>query len=312
MQRDQNLRKLFRARLPIATIPKEFADRLTKTVLDEVHRLRQAQLSSAHRSGEQENALDLCNAPVVQESLPVKQATGAILLLLFVNVQLVLGLQGCAWPPYKALVAYTVSTPSAFTGTPTVNSQLPKAQAILLTRAARMAHLPPLRPVKPTLPIVVFTPIAPTITEKVTEKVPLPTQLITLARRGFKLREPPPFEQPSRTAITITVPQEQPSAPPAASTPTHEATDLPELVTTPTTSAPNVEATLPPTPPPTSIYTIFEPTLTSTVAPEENPLPTVTSEPTPTPTIFIHPWEPTVNSEPLPATTLPPVDTPTP
>jgi len=41
MQKDKDLHKLFRARLPIAVLPKEFADRLTKAVLNEVAQLHQ-------------------------------------------------------------------------------------------------------------------------------------------------------------------------------------------------------------------------------------------------------------------------------
>ena len=49
MQKDQDLNQLFRARLPIAPLPKDFADRLTKSILDEVANLRQSMLLSTHR-----------------------------------------------------------------------------------------------------------------------------------------------------------------------------------------------------------------------------------------------------------------------
>jgi hypothetical protein len=50
MQKDKELHQLFRARLPIASLPKDFAERLTKAVLDEVSNLRQSVLSSSQRS----------------------------------------------------------------------------------------------------------------------------------------------------------------------------------------------------------------------------------------------------------------------
>ena len=50
MQKDNDLHQLFRARLPIASLPKDFADRLTKAILDEVANLRQSTLLSTHWS----------------------------------------------------------------------------------------------------------------------------------------------------------------------------------------------------------------------------------------------------------------------
>jgi len=50
MQKDKDLHQLFRARLPIASLPKDFADRLTKAILDEVAHLRQSTPLSTHWS----------------------------------------------------------------------------------------------------------------------------------------------------------------------------------------------------------------------------------------------------------------------
>ncbi len=287
MQKDKDLHKLFRARLPIAVLPKEFADRLTKAVLDEVAQLHQATPLAINQAAHQAIDQETLNSPsVTKNQPPFKHTTAILLFFLLLNLQLWPLLQGCSFAPNRALsIELTVNVQSRESAPLKVSSNLPLA--------AKEKHLPPLGPVKPELPMMRWRP-APVTPMPMVSTTQTPN---TLADSPINQQGLPGVEQQPAIITAVTVPREQPSsAQPTGSDPsvqpTPVATENDQSKATATTEAPDSALTLTVTPvmqPQLPTLNIFEPTLTP-VPEQQNPGATATAEPTATPTLFIRPW----------------------
>lgn len=322
MQKEHTYHTLFRARLPIATLPKEFADRLTKSILDEVSRLYQTNaLPHSWSDKPLDDADQLSASSPTKDSSPLKQIT--IILLLLANIYIGLLLQGCtiyqpvlSW--YYALIEKGVGTPE----TGQANLPSPTWPAVAKVKLVwrhdtpvQTSHLPPLTPLKPMLPV---TALGKTLSNPGSK----PSQMHALSalRHGpARLHDPPGIVELSQAAtpipllgitvitttavptITIstalvTLPYEQTSVQELLETtveptaPTEEA-PFPMPSTTPTPKAPLVKPTVTATPYPqqTPVLSIFEPTMTLTPTPEES-IATAIAEATATPTLYIQPW----------------------
>ena len=322
MRNDQDLHQLFRARLPIATLPKEFADRLTKAVLDEVAQLRQEEALTtgcADNYGGEATPFTPITKPAKSSLFPY--TTKAVAFLLLLNFLLWPFLQGCALPTTAtashAFPGTEVHTPanSLATITPAqTGSKQPSnhTAAIILNsqRPERPLRSPPLLPIKPQLPIVEFLP--QTLTSKV--------KLIRMAPPSageelINLHGPPGLAQEIPTVITMTIPYEPQATSqdaPAAPTPLQpeQQPEAPAIATaTPTADILLLKPTGSPTPPvlsPTPILSIFEPTITPNAAvetPTGAATAVSTAAPTALPTICLQPWQ-TSAAEPPGAPTV--------
>lgn len=317
MRNDQELHLLFRARLPIATLPKEFADRLTKAVLDEVAHLRQEPPSIQECPAnylEGSRPFNTLAKPTKPSPLPcTAKAVAFFLLLHFLLWPLV---QGCAFPP-TATAAHALlsihgvgidghrlnATPAQ---TKIKQSATPTATIMLSAHSAgRALRLPPLPPIKPQLPILLFRQRTFVSKSRLTHPA-TPSTEDTL----INLHGPPGVTQESPTAITLTVPYEPQTASQDASPVTPpEPTLLPPespqpespatATATPTANTPLIKPTVTPTAlalSPTPLLSIFEPT-TTPIATGEEPAGVATTVPTATPTICLRPWQ---TNEPTP------------
>lgn len=327
MRNDQDLHQLFRARLPIATLPKEFADRLTKTVLDEVAHLRQAHaLPQGCPDSYLEDSTPLPPLPKPPKSSPLPCATKTVAFLLLLNFLLWPFVQGCAFPT-------TVTAPQALPSTrlARIDSQLSTIRsdqtgskqssnhtAVTIVGAqntGRALWLPPLLPLKPQLPIVQFQ-----------QRVFMSkSRLIRLATPNsaealINLHGPPSMMQEISTTITLTVSygsqntsQDTPPATPPEPTPA--ATEQQPESTAAATATPTADILLlkptvpasPPAPSPTPILSIFEPT-TTPISTVEAPTGAATETPTAMPTICLQPWQ-TNEAEPTSVPTASPAPT---
>lgn len=316
MQKENTYHKLFRAHLPVATLPKEFADRLTKSVLDEVNRLYQAPILPLSWPGEQtDNPDPLLIASQTEEAPPLKQPTITLLLLLLVNIHVGLLLQGCTFYQPVTSWYYSVFDQAGAGVLGTGEDDLPAPKTLAAAKVelvwgsnvpqARTLHLPPLEPLKPKLPVVALGEDLLVINSKPS----LPQALGTLHRSPARLHDPPTTvitatamttAMTTNTAlIIIRMPDEQQQTDqqlisatavgpaPAILTSTTEESALPR----PTTQAP-VEKPTPTAIPDllqTPVLSIFEPTMTFTPA-IEAPTATTIAEATATPTMYVHPW----------------------
>jgi len=319
MQKDQDLHKLFRARLPVAVIPKEFADRLTKAVLDEVAQLHQATPLAINRVDHPlTDARSVDASPMVKGQSPFTHSGAALLFFLLLNLPLWPLLQGCTFNPHSTLsIHLTVSRQS--TQPRKVSATLPEAvaRANRLPHLAAATHYPPLGPVKPQLPS--FRKQAPPrVLVPTIASTPTPTS--TIEDSFVNQHGPPEVEQQPASITAVTVPHEQP---PSANAVTTEATatEATAAVTPAPTDEPSppiatTSAEVPPGEPTatstptvlqqTPTLNIFEPTNTPTPEPT-GPIATATSEPIATPTIYIRPWQTSV-----PDLTVPPTSEATP
>lgn len=322
MRNDQDLHQLFRARLPIATLPKEFADRLTKAVLDEVAQLHQI---DTLRTGCTNSYLEEAT-PFTPVTKPAKSSlfpctTKAIAFLLLLNFLLWPFLQGCTLPTTatasQPLPLTELHIPANLLATITPAQAISKqpanhTAAIILNaqRTERPLRSPPLLPIKPQLPIVEFLP------QRLTSKVRLIH--MTPPNTGEELTTlhgPPGMAHDIPTVITMTMPYEPQSTTqddPAAPTPlpSEQQPEPPAIATaTPTADILLLKPTGSPTLPAlssTPVLSIFEPTATPSAA-VETPIGATTAAPTamPTamPTICLQPWQ-TSAAEPPSAPTV--------
>lgn len=310
MRNDQELYQLFRARLPIATLPKDFADRLTKAVLEEVAQLRQEQpLTKACPDSELEDATPFNTLTIPKKIAPLPCSSKTIAIFLLLNFLLWPLMQGCTFPitgsapqPLGATDSHTISNPLAYPAiSQPVRKQLvmPHNSALYSRRyGAQSEHLPPLLPIQPQLPIVQLHPRTFVSKPRLTLIATPSTDEVLINIHG-----PPGVTPTIASAMTITMPYESPTAtqdtgPDTPPEPTPIPPEQP-LIESPTTATPTldvliVKPTAPATIPtlaPTPILSIFEPTATPGAAHEE---PTGATPVTPTaiPTICILPWHP--------------------
>lgn len=324
MRNDQELHQLFRARLPIATLPKEFADRLTKAVLDEVAHLRQEHpLTQGCPDSYLEGSTPL--PPLTKptkSSLPCVTKTVTFLLLL--HFLLWPFIQGCALPTTVATAQALPSTPLDSTDSQLstkradqAGSQQPSdhtAATILGAQSrGRALRPPPLLLIKPQLPIVQFQQHVFVSKSKLTRLATPNTDAALINLHG-----PPGMVQEISTTITLTVPyepqrtsQDTPSATPPEPTPAtteqqHEPTAV--ATATPTADILLLKPTASPTTPALSpTLSVFEPTSTPILTVEE-PTGAATEAPTAMPTICLQPWQ-TSEAEPTSAPTVIPAPT---
>lgn len=310
MRNDQELHQLFRARLPIATLPKEFADRLTKAVLDEVGNLRQTHpITQGCSTRPVEGAAAYTPLSKPNKSAPLSRTAKTVIFFLLLNFLCLPFLQGCTLPlqvqstPIMELAESQRQSwqPRSIGGNATLLLVYPAVILSGVPRIKRASSLPPLPPITPQLPILQFwhrmllsnaklvlslTPSADgvvntagpltttqSMTVFITMTVPYEPQLAS--------QEAPPDKQFAPTAV-------DPVQPILTATPTADLlVDLPitKLTTTPTTAAP--------------ILSIFEPTPTPNTLGEE-PTGAATAVPTAIPTICLEPWQ---TGEPAPTNT---------
>lgn len=326
MRNDQELYQLFRARLPIATLPKDFADRLTKAVLDEVAQLRQEQsLTKTCPDSGLENSTSVNTLAIPQKPAPLPCSSKVIAIFLLLPLLLWPLMQGCTFPntgrasqPLVSIDAHEISNALVQPTTSLPASQqlaTPKDTPLYSRRsAAQPWRLPPLLPIQPQLPIVQIRPRAFVSKPKLT-LIATPSSNEQL----INLHGPPGITQTISTAVTITMPYEpqtatQDTAPDTSPEPTPIPPEQPQIEL-PATATPTLDISLiKPTAPapiltlaPTAILSIFEPTATPGSTYEE-PTGAAPDTPTVVPTICILPWQP---SEPTPTSAPTAEETPT-
>jgi hypothetical protein len=136
MQKENIYHKLFRARLPVVTLPQDFADRLTKSVLDEVTRLYQANLLPLDWESEQVEDSNPLNAPSSSEgSSALTQTTITLFLLLLINLSVGLLLPGCMFNQPAAL-GHTSFSQEEAGASATGKVDLPVQQTLALAGAS--------------------------------------------------------------------------------------------------------------------------------------------------------------------------------
>ncbi|MBX3014508.1 MAG: hypothetical protein KF832_23520 [Caldilineaceae bacterium] len=312
--------------MPIATLPQEFADRLTQAVLDEVKRLHQANPSSTQAAdeatGNAKPQQPMRTEELAKPQLSTAKTTATLLFWLWLSFALLPGLQGCA-----------LTTELSRTNSQSVLAMtlLPQpSQRIEHTPLADVAHLPPLAPIQPTLPIIAGIHRNASLRPTRLGNAPGAASFATaptftpLSASATSKTQNQPALLPTTTVITITMPYEQAlhgkpekgeaepttTVPPIPPTNELAPTEVAPQPTNPPpkasrTPTPTVMPTAAPQTPPatlTSAYAVFEPTPT----PGEE-IPTATTIQAPTPTIFIQPWH-----SPEPANTALPPTTPVP
>lgn len=326
MRNDQELHQLFRARLPIATLPKEFADRLTKAVLDEVAHLRQTHpLTQGCPDSYLEDSTPLPPLTKPPKSSPLPCATKTVAFLLLLHFLLWPFLQGCALPT-TAIAAQSSSTRLDWTDSQRsairpnqTNNKQPSNRTVATILGAqtrgRALQPPPLRPLKPQLPIVQFQQRVFVSKAKLTYlATPNPAEAL------INLHGPPGTEQEIPTTITLTVPyavqntdQDIPLVTPQEPTPVlieQQPAATAVATATPTTELLLIKPTVPPATPillVTPILSIFEPT-TTPISTAEAPAGAATEAPTAIPTICLQPWQ-TSAAEPPSVPTISPAPT---
>lgn len=314
MRNDQELHQLFRARLPIATLPKEFADRLTKAVLDEVANLRQEYpLTQGCADSYLEGSTPLPPLAKPTKSSPLPCATKTVAFLLLLHFLLWPFIQGCALP---ATVTAAQALPSTIRADQTGSKQPSNHTAATIVGAqntGRALRPPPLLPIKPQLPITQFQQRVFVGKSRLTHlATPNPAEAL------INLHGPPGIAQEISTTITLTVPYEpqiasQNTVPATPPEPTPAPTEPPES-TAVATATPTADILLKPTVPPatlalspTPILSIFEPTPTP-ISTIEEPTGAATEAPTAMPTICLQPWQ-TSEAEPPSVPTVSPAPT---
>ncbi len=307
MQKDKNLHQLFRAHLPIAVLPPEFADRLAKAVLNEVAQLHQATPLVIHPEEQQTAESEQLNVPATpQKRSPFNHSTPILILFLLLNLQLWPLLQGCSYNPNGTLsvqiVAVEPGSPSkTLAHDPATGLQA--APAVALAEQLASSNKPSLGPLKPHLPVQHVLPAGPWTLIATATTPPLPAQALDegLDERLVNQHGPPgtaqptsitaiimPHEEPATAQATATDPPATSTASPTSSEPNEPTATLNSATATSVTptSAPSNEptstATMTALPPPPAIH-IFEPTL--------SPTPIIAELPSPTPTLYIRPWQ---------------------
>lgn len=310
MRNDQELYQLFRARLPIATLPKDFADRLTKAVLEEVAQLRQEQpLTKACPDSKLEDATPFNTLTLPKKPAPLPCSSKAIAIFLLLNFLLWPLMQGCTFPSIRSASqllgstdAHGISNPLAHPATSQSASKqlaMPKASTLYSRRhGAQSGRLPPLLPIQPQLPIVQLRLRTFVSNPRLTLIATPSTDELLINLHG-----PPGVTPTISSAMTITMPYEPQTATqdPRPDTPPEPTPIPPEQppIESPTTATPTLDVLLiKPTAPatiptlaPTPILSIFEPTATPGSAHEE-PTGATPDTPTAIPTVCILPWQP--------------------
>jgi len=313
MQKEQNYQKLFRARLPVASLPKEFADRLIKSVLEEVSTLRQARsLPPTQSDGHSDHSSQ--SSPPIQSKAQVadNHVVTTLFALLLINIHVGL-LQGCTfrqlpglWRASPGMVQTgSVGVPAGQVDWPSKTYHLAHDHWTMLpaVRPTQLFHAPPLPPLKPALPTVPGRQE----TLMIDGKPALISALSTVTGGQHTLPAASVTEQtvpitatmtvPQPLTAPLTLPQEEVLAKESASqatevepTPTLENV-LPPQPATPTSNAPLIKTTATPTPsaPQAPVFSVFEPTMTPTTV-VEGQLSTLGEEPIATATVSIQPW----------------------
>ena len=327
MRNDQELHQLFRARLPIATLPKEFADRLTKAVLDEVAHLRQEHpLTQGCPDSYLERSTPLPPLTKPPKSSPLPCAAKTVAFLLLLNFLLWPFVQGCALPTTVTAAQALPSTRldrvdsqrSAISADQTGSKQPANHTTATILGAqntGRALQSPPLLLIKPQLPIIQFQQRVVVRKSKLTRlATPNPDEAV------INLHGPPGMVQEISTTITLTVPFEPqstsqdtpPATPPEPTLAPTEQQPEPTVVATATPTA-DILLLKPTASPstlalsPTPILSVFEPTTTPILTVEE-PTGSATEAPTAMPTICLQPWQ-TSEAEPTSVPTVSPAPT---
>lgn len=299
MRNDQELHQLFRARLPIATLPKDFADRLTKAVLDEVARLRQDTLVVKEDPDSCiEGATSFTPLTKSTKPSPFSYTAKIVAFFLFLNCLLWPLTQGCAFPattPTKAANLTSADSPLVDTTLYQAKINLPFSRTgFTMHSTGPSLRLPPLAPIQPQLPILPFLPRVFVSKSRLT-----PLSTLHTDPTPINLHGPPTMAAEGPAATTLTIPYEPQSASQNAPSVT-----LPEPTPVPTEQEPAPTATAIPTTDlliskptptplvltPTPILAIFEPTLTP-IATSEMPVGATTDVPPVTPTLCLLPWQ---------------------
>ena len=299
MQRDKDLHQLFRAHLPIAVLPPEFADRLAKAVLNEVAQLHQATPLVINREENQTVEPEQLNAPATtQKSPPFNYSKAILVFLLLLNLQLWPLLQGCSYNAHGTLSVQIIadkpgSQTKVATNRPAV-AVLQAAPAGALAYRPTTSNKPALGPVTPSLPIPNFLPaqpltLIPTATASQLAAPTVEEQLVNQHRPPLSTQQPAsmppvriPYQQLASAQATATAPLATPTSAPTTSEQDEPTVAIPsETITSEASREPTATATMAPLPPQSAIH-IFEPTL--------SPTPILSDSPAPTPTLYIRPW----------------------